>query len=282
MNNEVPPLLSLQAVCVLEGSASAPQLFRFMTTLLTLQKTVGFLLMPAGLIWLGLLVAAISHWRRNGPRQAGFLCLLVLAYTLAGNIHIGHAVMRALERQVPNAHLTPAEPFEAAFVFGGATELDPFNRPELACSGDRVIAAARLYHAGLAKKLVASGVASDSLAGPRNLAEETRQIWRSLGVPDAAILLVPEPCWVTRDEVGAFKRLSEAQSWKKVALVSSAWHLPRIMKLAQKEGLAGAPFGSDWRGREHVFQLQDCVPQGAGFWRVNLAAWELVGALVGR
>jgi len=31
-----------------------------------------------------------------------------------------------------------------------------------------------------------------------------------------------------------------------------------------------------------VFQLQDCVPQGAGFWRVNLAAWELVGALTGR
>lgn len=253
-----------------------------MTTLLTLQKTAGFLLMPAGLLWLGLLAAAVLQWRRYGPRRAGFLCLLVLAYTLAGNIHIGHALMRALERQVPYSHLPPNEAFDAAFVFGGSTELDPFNRPELACSGDRVVAAARLYHAGLAKKLVASGVSSDSPSGPRNLAEETRQIWLSLGVPDTAILLVAEPCWVTRDEVRAFKRLSAAQSWEKVALVSSAWHLPRIAKLAQKEGLAGTPYGSDWRGREHVFQLQDCVPQGGGFWRVNLAAWELVGALTGR
>jgi len=253
-----------------------------MTNLLTLQKTAGFLLMPAGLLWLGLLAAAALQWRRYGPWRAVFPCLLVLGYTLAGNIHIGHALMRALERQVPNSHLPPAEAFDAAFVFGGSTELDPFNRPELACSGDRVIAAARLYHAGMAKKLVASGVSSDSPSGPRNLAEETRQLWLSLGVPDAAILVVPEPCWVTRDEVRAFKRLSAAQSWEKVALVSSAWHLPRIVKLAKKEGLAGAPYGSDWRGREHVFQLQDCVPQGAGFWRVNLAAWELVGALTGR
>lgn len=253
-----------------------------MTTLLTLQKTIGFLVMPAGLIWLGLIAAAVSSWRRNGPRRAAFLTLAVLGYTLAGNIHIGHALMRNLEARVPGSHQLPATPFDAAFVFGGSTELDPFGRPELACSGDRVIAAARLYHAGLAKRLVASGVSSDSPTGPRNLAEETRRIWLSLGIPADAILLVPEPCWVTRDEVKAFKRLREEQAWEKAALISSAWHLPRIVRLAKKEGLSGTPFGSDWRGREHVFQIQDCVPQGAGFWRVNLAAWEYVGTLAGR
>jgi uncharacterized SAM-binding protein YcdF (DUF218 family) len=139
-----------------------------------------------------------------------------------------------------------------------------------------------LYHAGLAKVLVASGVSSDSLAGPRNLAEETRQIWRSLGVPDAAIELVTAPCWVTSDEARAFKQLKTKHSWERVALLSSAWHLPRIMRLAHREGLLGTPVGSDWRGREHVFQWQDCVPQGAGFWRVNLAFWEFVGSLSGR
>lgn len=253
-----------------------------MSVLLTLQKVVGFLLMPAGLIWLALILAAITSWRRCGLLRASFQTGVLLAYTLAGNIHVGHALMRHLEKQVPGSHLLPQDAFDAAFVFGGATELDPFGRPELACSGDRVIAAARLYHAGLAKILVASGVSADSPSGARSLAEETRQIWLSLGVPDAAILLVPEACWVTSDEARAFKRLKAERGWNAVALVSSAWHLPRIMRLAEKEGLAGTPFGSDWRGREHVFQPQDCVPQGAGFWRVNLAAWEFVGRLSGR
>lgn len=253
-----------------------------MSVLLTLQKVVGFLLMPAGLIWLALILAVVFSWRRCILPRAFFQTGILLAYTLAGNIHVGHALMRHLEQQVPATHLLPEAPFEAAFVFGGATELDPFGRPELACSGDRVIAAARLYHAGLAKILVASGVSADSPSGPRSLAEETRQIWISLGVPDAAILLVPESCWVTSDEVRAFKRLKGERGWNTVALISSAWHLPRILRLAEKEELKGTPIGSDWRGREHVFQPQDCVPQGAGFWRVNLAAWEFLGRLSGR
>lgn len=253
-----------------------------MSALLTLQKIVGFLLMPAGLIWLALIIAVAVSWRRCSPLRVLLQTGILLAYTLAGNIHVGHALMRHLEKQVPDSHRLPDAPFDAACVFGGSTELDPFGRPELACSGDRVIAAARLYHAGLTKLLVASGVSADSPSGPRSLAEETRQIWLSLGVPDAAILLVPEPCWVTSDEARAFKRLKAERGWKSVALVSSAWHLPRIMRLAEREGLVGTPYGSDWRGREHVFQPQDCVPQGAGFWRVNLAAWEFVGSLSGR
>lgn len=250
-----------------------------MTPLLTLQKVVGFLIMPAGLIWLALFGATIAGWRSRNRGRAALYTLIFVAYTFAGNIHVGHALMRHLERQVPDLQKLPVTPVAAACVFGGSTELDPFGRPELACSGDRVIAAARLYHAGLAKLLVASGVSADSPTGSRNLAEETRQIWLSLGVPEAAIHLVPEPCWVTLDEVRAFKRLQKERNWESTALVSSAWHLPRIMKLATKEGLAGTPVGSDWRGRQHVFQVQDCVPQGAGFWRVNLAAWELVGSL---
>jgi hypothetical protein len=45
----------------------------------------------------------------------------------------------------------------------------------------------------------------------------------------------PDPCWVTSDEARAFKRLQAKHSWERVGLLSSAWHLPRIMRLAKKE-----------------------------------------------
>jgi uncharacterized SAM-binding protein YcdF (DUF218 family) len=190
--------------------------------------------------------------------------------------------MRRLEAEVPNLGETPSEAFDAACVFGGATEVDSFGRPQLACSGDRVMAAARLYHGGLARVLVASGVSEDDPAGPRNLGAEARHLWLSVGIPESAICVVETPCRVTKEEVFAFRSLKESRGWTRVALVSSAWHLPRIQRLAKRAGLDAVPYGSDWRGRHHVFQWQDCVPQGAGFWRVNLAAWEYVGRWAGR
>jgi uncharacterized SAM-binding protein YcdF (DUF218 family) len=250
-----------------------------------LQKTAGFLLMPAGLLWMGLIVATVAAWRRGTDgrrRMAVPLLLLTLAYTLAGNIHVGHALMRRLEGRIPGLGEVPDAPFDAACVFGGATERDAFGRPQLACSGDRLFAAARLYHAGLARMLVASGVSEDDPSGPRNLGAEARALWVSVGVPESAIHVVETPCRVTKEEVAAFGALKERLGWKRVALVSSAWHLPRIQRLAKTAGLDGIPYGSDWRGRQHVFQWQDCVPQGAGFWRVNLAVWEFVGNLAGR
>ncbi len=210
------------------------------------------------------------------------LVLLTVGYTVAGNVHVGHALMRSLESTVPNQGAIPTEAFDAVFVFGGATELDSFGRPQLACSGDRVMAAARLYHAGLTRVLVASGVSADDPSGSRDLGQEARNLWLSVGVPDTSIRVVDTPCRVTREEVAAFLALKQRNGWNRVALVSSAWHLPRILRLAGRVGLDGIPYGSDWRGRRHVFQWQDCVPQGAGFWRVNLAVWEYVGRLSGR
>ncbi len=246
------------------------------------EKTAGFLLVPAGLVWLGLLGATLWRWRRGGLRAAFGLGVLTLGYTLAGNVHVGHALMRSLEQQVPGLETPLHEPLDAVCVFGGGTELDGFGRPQLACSGDRLVAAARLYHAGLARVLVASGVSADNPSGPRDLGAESRGIWRGLGVPDSAIHVLETPCRNTREEVAAFRELQLKMGWNRLGLLSSAWHLPRILRLARKHGLEGTACGSDWRGRKHVFQLPDIVPQGAGFWRVNVAAWEYWGRVAGR
>lgn len=250
-----------------------------MAPLLVLQKTIGFLFVPVGFIWMALLFATFWLWKRLGARPAFPLFLVTLLYTLVGNVHISHALMRSLEQKVESRLLPADAPFDAAFVFGGGTELDPFGEPQVASSGDRVVFAARLYHAGRVKHLVASGVSSDDPTKPRNLGEETRTIWLGLGVPDSAIHVVSNPCRVTREEITAFKDLQQTNAWTRVALVSSAWHLPRIMQLAHRADFQGVPVGCDWRGRRHVFEFQDCVPQGAAFWRSNVALWEYLGML---
>jgi len=93
---------------------------------------------------------------------------------------------------------------------------------------------------------------------------------------------VPERCWNTRDEIRAYARLQAWYGWKRMALVSSAAHLPRAMALASRAGLAFTPLGADRLGRVHTFQLHFLVPQGSAFMISQLACWEYLGRWLGR
>lgn len=250
-------------------------------TLFVLEKTLALLIMPVGLIWLLMLAAVLLCLSRRlwGPAA---LCLLCAAlYACAGSTCLGDALIGSLERQFPPVAVAALEPFDAVCVLGGGSELDAAGVPELGVAGDRIFLAARLWHAGKARLLVTSGAAWDGIAGPRDAGQETRALWRAVGVPDAAILPVREPCWNTRDEIKAYKRLQARFGWRRIALVSSASHLPRALALAAKEGLEVTPLGADWQGRRIPFMLNALVPQAAGFSACQRACWEYLGRWLG-
>lgn len=249
---------------------------------LALEKTVGLLGMPAGLLWLFLLASAAFCLLRRQRLPAVLFLLVAAGYALAGNVYLGSALMARLEAGVPAVDVAALAPFDAVCVLGGGSQQDPFGGAQANLSGDRIVLAARLWHAGKARLLVAGGRSRDSLGSPRDLGQETRALWRGLGVPDSAILVVDEPCWNTRDEILADRRLQLRHGWQRVGLVSSAWHLPRALALARRAGLDATPLGADWRGRPHPFQLQLLVPQQEGFLDIQRACWEWLGRRLGR
>lgn len=250
--------------------------------LLDLEKTLGNLLMPAGLLWLLLLTVTLVLLKRRQWFPAVLAGLVWALFGLAGNFYVGSALLASLERTVPPLPLQGLEPFDAVFVLGGGTDVDPGGAPILTMSGDRVVTAARLWHEGKARFLVASGLGRDGEGATRDLAQETRAIWLSLGIPDSAILRVEDPCWITRDELRAYRRLQDRRHFRRVALVSSASHLPRAMALAAGLGLEVTPVGAEWRGRRYTVQLLRLVPQGEGLARTQEACWEYLGRWVGR
>lgn len=251
-------------------------------TLFSLQKTLGLLAMPAGILWLLLLAAGLRCWRAGRKPFGTFLLATALLYACAGNVYVGGALLTRLEATVPRADSFPGPPFDAVFVLGGGSQENLLGHPQLDSEGDRLCMAARMWHRGEARLLVASGMNRTGLHGLRDGGEESRIIWRDLGVPDSAILVVKDPCWITRDEIAAYRRLQETFGWKRMALVSSASHLPRALNLAKKAGLPVTPVGANWRGRSLPFQLQYLVPQGEGFLDVQRACWEFLGRMVGR
>jgi uncharacterized SAM-binding protein YcdF (DUF218 family) len=98
-----------------------------------------------------------------------------------------------------------------------------------------------------------------------------------VGIPDSAILVVPEPCWTTRDEVKAYARLRAERGWKRMALLSSASHLPRAMAFAEKAGLECTPLGADRLVHSRPFQLQYLVPQAEALDVLQRTCWEFLG-----
>jgi uncharacterized SAM-binding protein YcdF (DUF218 family) len=103
-----------------------------------------------------------------------------------------------------------------------------------------------------------------------------------MGIPEGAIVQVREPLRTTSDEIARYKALVEERGWKRVGLVSSAWHLPRALALCREQGLEVVPIPANHRGRPAWPSPAYLVPQFDGFLDVQFACKEYLGRLVGR
>lgn len=249
---------------------------------LFLSKWAGRLAMPVGVFWLALLVA--SGWALGAQRRrlAAALLVLTVGYTLAGNENLGSSLVAGLEAPF-RAQPVVDEPYDAVIVLGGGTTLRPWGEPQVSSSGDRLVTAARWYRRGAVRRLVCTG---SSVAGldqreGRNLAAEARQVLVELGVPPEAIVELPGPR-NTREELAAVATAARAEGWGRLGLLTSAWHLPRAMRHAEASGLRFDPIAADFRGRPPVVTMVSVVPVANGFELTHLAAWEHLGAWVGR
>ncbi len=246
-----------------------------------LRKFVGLCLMPAGLVWLGLLAFARVLAGSGMHRPAAATLALWALYTLAGNAWFGSFAAGRLQRPYLAVDPFAQGRFDAVVVLGGGVEVTQSGAPMLTAAGDRVVLAARLFRAGDAALLVTTGPYKP-LAGGRITSDAagTADIWRQLGVPGEAIVPLEGPRSTT-DEVVAIREAVARNGWRRVGLLTSAWHLRRAMRLCARHGVAVTPLPAD-RFEPPAPELRWVVPQQLGFWRVQVVFWEILGALAGR
>ncbi len=248
---------------------------------LALQKTAGLLVMPAGLVWQLLFARASWQTKRRGLRAAAMDWVMFSAFSLAGSPHLGAAWLHALEASYPPVLMEDVSPLRAIFVLGGGTKLTPEGQIELSDAGDRVVLGARLLHEGKTSYLISSGRSIEGHGQSRNMAAETAELWKQLGIEDRRIVEISNPR-NTREEVREYIEVIKAQGFDRVGIVSSAWHLPRVLRHFEGSGVEVTPLPADHRGTILPFVSALFVPQSMGFQSTQHAAWETVGMLVGR
>ena len=162
-------------------------------------------------------------------------------------------------------------------MLGGGSGVTPTGDAQLGASGDRIRLAAALYRAGRTDLLVASGSGFDD----RNLAAETFDLWREMGVPAGAIRQLPEAL-NTGQEVALYAELIRQEGWGHVGLVTSARHMRRALALSASHGLEIDPLPADFRSNTLPPSFLVLIPQARGFDVVAIACWEYLGVLAVR
>lgn len=256
-----------------------------------IEKTLVTLSMPVGLTWL-----LLSGWimrqflsARGGRRAVGdvpqfsmcqLLCVWCL-YTLLTTPMLADACMRYLEtRETPfDAGMDP--PLNVLVVLGGGTRQGP-ERAQAGSSGDRVVYAAQLYHQGLAQQLITTGSPLPGMpADQRSASEQTVEIWTRLGIPAQAIQTLEGHN--TFQEIQSLKRALPSMSGERVGLLTSAWHLPRAMRLARAQGLTTViPVAADYQMQTTPRSFLEMLPVAGNLTRLAQCQHELLARLVAR
>ena len=271
-----------------------------------LSKVLPLLLYPLGLglvlQLLGLATAApgsasaAGRRRRQASRRlspflsgAGIGLIWVFALPLTSR-----QLIWGLEEQA--AALTPARlpRADAVVVLGGGLRpaLPPRQGVEVAEGGDRLLQGLRLLRQNLAPVLVTSGgrvsFTQADPAPPEAL--WARDLAQELGVPAQRILINPGSR-TTAEEAQAIGALGRSRGWKRVLLVTSAFHMPRsLATFRQRSGLEVVPVACDYQlpARSHYGQpslantVKSLVPDAEALYLSSLALKEHLGLAVYR
>ncbi len=234
-------------------------------------KLASQFLMPLGLLWaLVLSATASAAWAGKRWLAAGG-ALTLLLFTLAGSNWLGSRLLASIESGIPQVDPITAGPFDAVLVMGGGSYRRGDGQPEFGPAGDRLAVAAALVHAGRTPLLVASG----------DLAEDERWLWVRLQIPESAVLCLTHPN-NTSEEVEAYRALIAEHGWKQIGLVTSAWHLPRALRLCARAGFAPTPIGADWLGVAPPMMPHEVLPSAEGVMKVQIVWHEWLGTVLGR
>ena len=196
-----------------------------------LNKTVGFVISPIGIAILAGLVALLCAKLKH-QRQAKWLGWLTVAWLWLWMTPIMTWVVGVpLEREfLVDGRVPTVETFteaDAIVLLGGSMgiETNLSSYAEMWTSADRVWQTARLYKAGKAAKVIATG---------NSAIDTTLPLLKDFGLAEECVSFLDAKN--TEEEAKGIKELigRESASKPKVLLVTSAWHMKRARLMFKK------------------------------------------------
>ena len=253
--------------------------------LFCLKKFVSFWLMPMSFCLTAVIVgAALLCWTKRARVGRALLWSGLVLLLLFSNKLVGKWLIRPLEARYPAQPEfvagRPLSPELAAcryvVVLGGGNGNTPgmsANNLLSASALGRVAEAVRLLRVLPEAKLIVSG--PRSATGDAHATVLARAAF-AYGIAPERVLYIDQ-ARDTEDESRAVQRLAQGE---RVALVTSAWHMPRSMALFRSAGLDPVACPADFKSHAvDDFNFDDVLWDAESLGRSTLAIRERIGYL---
>mgnify|MGYP003487518409 FL=1 len=252
-------------------------------------KALKYLLYPlswiliAGLLALLTACLPVSPGRRTWVRRCSFLTVLLLFLTATPILSSMYIAL--LEAQYPPFQATSTSKFDAVVVLAGGVFQKGSLRPtdEVSdASRQRTGCGAGLWQQNLAPKLLLTG--GDATVFRTGLMEshEMKRWALRLGVPESAILIEEQSRTTYENAVQTKAILGSGR----IILVTAAYHLPRAVRLFEKQGFVVTPFPCGYESQHTPQQaweqatLFDFLPTAKALLITTQAVDEVAGIIV--
>lgn len=226
--------------------------------MITFIKFLTWLASPMGIFTLSSLVSALLLILRKAPKTRlllitlGVTQLLFFAWPpVAAQLTQG-LENKARTLQAQNIQ-DPKQKHAAILLLGGGiTPAIQAHSPPIPANAsdaiDRVIEAARLYHQGVAPIIIVSGGNSLRDTDPQAASEAAamKDLLVLMGVPEAAIYREDNSLTTSQNMAFTAALLKAWDIHGRMALVTSATHMPRASRDAQRAGLETDAYPTDW------------------------------------
>lgn len=243
---------------------------------LLFHKALPFFFLPHGVALLLLLAAVV--WRNRFFAAAALLILCVF-----GSPVVADLILHSLEDQYPYRTEAQAPAADAVFPLGGGI-IGPRDHAngdaQWNHSAERFGRALDLFTAHHAPVLVLSRGMQEAPGEPTE-GERLREIALRRGVPDRSIELTG-PTMNTATEADALCGIATRRHWKRVLLVTSAFHMPRAMRLFSACPVDIVPVPVDYQTSDNEIgrrTIDRYFPESESLSRSERALREYIGIL---
>jgi len=238
-----------------------------------IKQLIGALTSPVVVTLLLVTMAVIFHLSRRRVIARYLLVFAGVFGYCASTALVGHELLAPLETEYPPLREDSSLPGVGYVVVLGSG-YDPHGNVPITAALDpdglaRVVEGIRLTRRLHAARLVVSGGAPPGKDAP---AIGYAVLARELGVPDESLTISSEPLDTSAEARAVAKLLGKAP----FVLITSAYHMPRAMKLMRRAGTRPIPAPTGQRtGKAH--RWHELLPSTEGLGSTERAIHEYLG-----
>jgi uncharacterized SAM-binding protein YcdF (DUF218 family) len=232
--------------------------------MLIFNKLLPMLVLPLGVVMLLLLYGVLRV--RRWPAVVALALLYVCGMPITGSL-----LTRWLESRYQPVALSQVGKADAIVALSGifGPVSAPGYLPNVGESGERLEAGIVLWQQKAADWLVFTGGRVPWNQHAEVEGERSKRVAVARGIPVAQIVVTGE-AGNTLEESLAVANLVRQREWKRIVLVTTAWHMPRAARLFRKAGVDIVPFPVDYQSEPNTpWSLLDFLPRAEGLGRTE-------------